>query len=483
MLFPWIKICLFVVVITAPLLGLALFGAVGPYGNVARHPEYPTIRELRGMQPGALDRLANAALARSVVRRTSIELKNVVNADVVRFVDTPMIVSGTGDWLFLKAELWRKCLDEETLRPAIADLDLILDLGQASGLDIVASMSPDKAAIYPGRLHPFARRYWRCKAAGSSLLRRLLAEEAPQVIDHTIPILRGRQRFPGHQLYYRTDTHWTPLGGALALRQLLHRVFPNAAPSPEPRLTGEIALTDTDLRNGMLLLKDLEEKELLDMRIETELAQINDDPPARKTTVLGDSFYERLRGDLARIFPDYAYVSLEGDPKRFAAPIASADRLIINSVERLVPARASKGVLSPSGPIAEQILKRNMARAAACADFAAQNTKREADARTVSVSLPPHVSQQLHCLRVDIVAKEPGTVLLHFSISGNGAPGVGRDLPIAASTGRQAITIVVPARYAGGAIHVRGTADIAVDKIELGTLAPLPPVGATGSAR
>ncbi|MFA5901805.1 MAG: hypothetical protein WC829_22140 [Hyphomicrobium sp.] len=471
MRFAKLKILLFVAVTASPLVSVVLLGPVGPYGNVARLPEFPTRKQLLNMQPGALDRLAEAALARSAIRRTSIELKNTVNADVVRFIDTPEIVSGTGDWLFLKAELWPKCLHEATLRPAIANLDLLAGLARAAGIDVVVSMSPDKATIYPSQLHPFAQRFWRCKAAGSALLRRLLAEEAPQVIDHAAPILSGRQHHPGHKLYFHTDTHWTPLGGALAFRQLMAHIFPNSAALPEPRLSGQTAMTPTDLRNSMLLLKELEEKELLVPLSDADMARVNSDEPGYKTVVLGDSFYATLKPEMTRVFPNFKFVSLESRPDVFGEPIATADRLIVNSIERALPARASDGILSSQGAVAEQVLKRNMKRAADCIDFAPVTNSGDEHPRTIRPPPPSTRSaNRLTCLRFEIDSREARSVALRFGTAGVHPVDGSRRISIAMGAGRQAATLIVPENYAGGWVDIETPAGVTLTAVEVGTI-------------
>lgn len=474
----WIKIGLFVAVVGAPLIGIAVFGPVEPYGNVAKLAEFPATLELLSTQRGVLDRFAAAILARSAVRRTSIELKNLVSADFIQFVDTPRVVSGTAGWLFLKDELWPECLDEATLRPAIANLELIADMGRAAGIAVVVSIAPDKATIYPSYLHPFARRYWRCKSAGSSLLRRLLAEEASGILDPTALLVRERQRQIGHKLYFHTDTHWTHLGAAFGLRQLITHVFPNATP-PEPHLSGTIVMTRTDLRN-MLLLKELEEEELLDPQVEAELGRFNNDPPGYKTVVLGDSFYERIRDQLGSIFPASTFVSLESKPELFAEPIATADRLIVNTIERSLPVRASTGILSRGGAVAEYLLKRNMARAVACSGFAAIGFKQDPHAPKVSLKLPTATSGQLHCLRIEVGSKEAGAIDFQFSAPGSGAPVAGRKISIAVNAGPQVMTLIVPGRYAGGAVNIWGRPGSTIIVSEVGTIAQ--PTGRRESA-
>jgi hypothetical protein len=57
-------------------------------------------------QAGAFDALGSAMLRRSPVSPVAISLKNEFFDRVLHRVDTNLIVSGRGDWLFIKEEFW-----------------------------------------------------------------------------------------------------------------------------------------------------------------------------------------------------------------------------------------------------------------------------------------------------------------------------------------------------------------------------------------
>ena len=119
---------------------------------------------------------------------------------------------------------------------------------------MVLSMSPDKSTIYPEALNATVRGYWRCRVENSAALRRLIKRELPDLIDHAEPILAEKARHPDIPLYYATDTHWTPYGGAIAVRQLLAALYPDAR-IPAQRLSSATAIRKTDLAR-MLLADD-----------------------------------------------------------------------------------------------------------------------------------------------------------------------------------------------------------------------------------
>ena len=96
------------------------------------------------------------------------------------------------------------------------------------------------------------RGYWRCRVENSATLRRLIKQELPDLIDHAEPLLAEKARRPDIPLYYVTDTHWTTYGGAIALRQLLAALYPDAR-IPAPRLSAATETKKTDLAKMLLL--------------------------------------------------------------------------------------------------------------------------------------------------------------------------------------------------------------------------------------
>ena len=114
-------------------------------------------------------------------------------------------------------------------------------------------MSPDKSTIYPEALNSRS-----CAATGNagreqsrhcdgSSSRRL-----PDLIDHADALLAEKARHPDIQLYYPTDTHWTHYGGAIALRQLLAALYPDAH-IPPPRMSVWTTTPKMDLLRLLLL--------------------------------------------------------------------------------------------------------------------------------------------------------------------------------------------------------------------------------------
>src|SRR5688572_16774946 len=230
-----LKIALFILFLLAPVASLLPFGAVEGYGRALA--EFPPLGKVLLGKKSRFDQFGNAVLQRSIVQRLAVQLRNGVSYRLVGFVDNERLVSGNDGWLFYRPEFTDgRCLDEAQTAARLRAFAVLMDVGRAAGIDMVMTMSPDKSTIYPEALNSTFRGYWRCRVENSATLRRLIKQELPDLIDHAEPVLAEKARQPDIQLYYVTDTHWTQYGGAIALRQLLAALYPDAH-IPAPRLS------------------------------------------------------------------------------------------------------------------------------------------------------------------------------------------------------------------------------------------------------
>jgi hypothetical protein len=142
----------------------------------------------------------------------------------------------------------------------------------------------------------------------------------------------------------------------------LKAIFPSAPVEAAPLQTRGTSYHKADMGNFILLLKDQEPVDEIDDGI---ASVVRDEA---KTIFIHDSFYASLTRQMSQVFPnsmDYGYQ----DKKSYARAILTADRLIINSVERSFFVRLKSGDLSPSSDVAQAILARNSKAAEACVNF------------------------------------------------------------------------------------------------------------------
>jgi hypothetical protein len=376
-----------------------------------------------------------------------------------------LIVSGEDGWLFYRPEFGGgHCLNETAVAQALRRLAVLIDMGQAGGIDMIFSLSPDKSAIYPEMLSQQVRGYWKCRAQNVAALRRLIKQWVPAAIDHAEPILAEKQRHPEVSLYDFVDTHWTPYGAALALRQLLERAFPDT-PVPPALLSGATVSHDADLPR-MLLLRLDDQLAALDQTREADLAALNKDPGGYRTVIVRDSFYEVIEPQLRAIFPNGRVLTFNSDDTVFAAEIAKADRLIINVVERTLLARVRNGELASDAPLAIAIVRRNMERAGACTGM----TKIAAEALSaatlvedapaddgnagMTIAIPTGSPGRLPCLRLTLVAQKSGTLTIALPDPNSHAFESGHEFKYQITPAEPVVSFVLPDYVAGGRIRL-----------------------------
>jgi hypothetical protein len=460
-----LKIALFILFLLAPVATLLAFGAVEDYGR--DQTKFPSLAKVLLGKKGRFDQFGDAVLERSAVQRTAILLRNWIGYRVVGFVDNGHLVSGNDGWLFHGREFNRgRCIDEQNMARRLRVVAAVIDIGRAAGIDIVFSMSPDKSTIYPEALNAVARGYWKCRAENVAALRRLIARELPDLIDHTEPLRAEKARHPDIPLYYKTDTHWTPYGGSLALRQLLAALYPDAH-IPPPRWSGATVGRRTDLAK-MLLLPIEEQGPVAEPLLVQALALPRDRKPI-ETLILHDSFYLVIKPQILDVFPDPVTTLIFDQSGRIRASGLSADRLIINTVERRFLLDRDLMTWDEDFPIA--IAERNMRRAEDCGAFDTAHTptggaapvRRNVGIRAVA---PGH----LPCLRLAVTAKKAVDLEIALPDPETGVFEPGRTLQYRVEPGARTIAFVLPGYTAGSDVQV-SLKDAALSAVEVGEVA------------
>jgi len=458
-----LKIALVILFLLAPVATLLAFGAVDDYGRT--QTRFPSLGKVLLGKKGRFDQFGDAVLERSIMRRLAVQVRSWTSYRIVGFVDNGHLVSGNDGWLFHGREFnGGRCIDEQDIARRLRIIAAVLDVGRAAGIDMVFSMSPDKSTIYPEALNAMVRGYWKCRAENIAALRRLIARELPDLIDHTGPLRAEKVRHPDIPIYFRTDTHWTRYGGAVALRQLLAALYPDAQ-IPPARWSGATAGRRTDLAK-MLLLPIEEQGQVAEPLLARDLA-LPGDRPAIETLIIHDSFYRMIRPEIRDAFPDPVTMLDFNQSRQVRANGLSADRLIINTVERRFLLDRDLMTWDEAIPIA--ILKRNMERAQACGAFDATVVTGGEVPAPREVAVRAVASGHLPCLRLSVTAKQRATLVIALPNPETGAFEPGRTLEHQIKPGARTIAFVLPG-YAAGS-HVLVSLDNAgISAIDVGDL-------------
>jgi hypothetical protein len=465
-----LKIALFILFLLAPVASLLPFGAVEGYGRALA--EFPPLGKVLLGKKSRFDQFGNAVLQRSIVQRLAVQLRNGVSYRLVGFVDNERLVSGNDGWLFYRPEFTDgRCLDEGQTAARLRAFAVLMDVGRAAGIDMVMSMSPDKSTIYPEALNSRIRGYWRCRVENSATLRRLIRQELPDLIDHAEPLLVAKGRRPDIQLYYVTDTHWTQYGGAIALRQLLAALYPDAR-IPAPRLSPAIETKKTDLAK-MLLLSIEEQGPRAEPLLARDINLPDNGRPAIQTLIIHDSFYGAIARQILDAFPDPAVMLPFNQGDRLRADGLVADRLIINAIERKF-VTLEGDVLAWDSDISIAIVNRNIQRAQDCGAFGSA----EAAVRgggTTDVAIRAVASGHLPCLRLSVTAEKRTTLEIALPDPKDGAFEPGRTLEYRIARGSRTIAFVLPAYASGSNVRV-SFEDAAISAIDVGEIPAIQPV-------
>ena len=454
MRYAYLKIGLFLLLLAAPVGSLLLFGAVESFGR--DQPDYPKFEEL--LRGKGRAQFGDALFERSAAMKLAVKLQNFVTFRIIGFVDTRLVLSGKGEWLFYRPDfLDGACMDLDKAAVQFRQLALLMDLARASGLDMRLSLSPNKSTVYPDELSPLARGIWRCYAQSVSGFRRLLDRELPGTIDHAEPLLAERARNPGTLLFYSRDTHWTPYGGAIALRQLLQAIYPGLD-VPPPQSSGRTITKPMDLTSPLLWPVEDQADDVAPLPQEVR-DELNRRSAHIRTFIAHDSFYDQIASQVREAFPNATIIRGGRDRDWVNAEIAAADRLIVNLVERDLVRAIRESRLSWDATIPWAIIARNRRAAEGCTSFqevgastdpagqAGPEPGREFAVRRVAKPLLP-------CLRISLAADAAGALEVALPNPASGAFEPGRAIKLVLPAGSQVIALVLPDSAAGSEIRV-----------------------------
>ena len=188
-----LKIALFALFLALPVATLLLFGTVESFGR--DQPDFPEPKQM--LRAKGRTQFGDAILERSAAMKLAVRLQNWIGYRLIGYVETTTVVSGKGEWLFYRPEFRDgACIEFDKVAGYFRQLQVLIDMARASGLDMRVALSPNKSTIYPEQLNPYMRGYWRCQARNMAGLRRLYESELPDLIDHAQPLLAERIRHP-----------------------------------------------------------------------------------------------------------------------------------------------------------------------------------------------------------------------------------------------------------------------------------------------
>jgi alginate O-acetyltransferase complex protein AlgJ len=237
----------------------------------------------------------------------------------------PQVVLGKQGWMYYTSEgnldYYQRVrpLTSGQIEKITINLQYIQEKLNAKGIKFLFVIAPNKETIYPEYL-----------PAGISItgnptwadqITTDLQKTDVQVLDLRQPLLKSK---PTAQIYFKTDTHWNPLGAHVAYTQILDSLqtsFPILIPHPltdfdqvPERISGDLA--------GLIHLKDEinEPFTALKARFEKpsrglknppagQMITVMPDPKLPTAVIFRDSFFNGLQPFISEHFSRVVYVS------------------------------------------------------------------------------------------------------------------------------------------------------------------------------
>lgn len=266
----------------------------------------------------------------------------------------PVAVQGRGEDLFFGPDFDLACaLGGPRFLRAAKELARVADVIERSGRTVVWTMAPNKSAPLRGRLIPAQFPHGKCDRKGlAAQTRTLRTLQHPTYLSMVKPLAKSKR-----QVYWRTDPHWSTVGGAVFAKSLAQRLDPKIA-----KIQRSSYGTETGI-GALNLLRDLEIEETLERAFPATKVQVTPRPgphpwsgypdstydhswttaPARKTIpgrtlIIGDSFGLYALESLRPLFRDgrwmwFAHVALQDVVKA----VKQSDTVVLEVFQLFVP--------------------------------------------------------------------------------------------------------------------------------------------------
>jgi hypothetical protein len=273
------------------------------------------------------------------------------------------VVFGSDGWLFHRQELERACFTVGA--PAAEAAQHLFALREAlneRGAELVVIIAPDKAEIVSSQLSPADRTKHECSSDRVNELRGAIESAIGSSYVEPLPLLR--MEYPA-AMYFRTDTHWTDEGAAVAIEEIFERIAAgywntlNVSPASASPYIGDLGTfigapraeeASTLKANPAPTLQTIEDDRNGGPFGFYHTRQIGGVPPFESVLVLHDSFLHvrntsGIQGILATLGRETRFqwwLEVDWEERGLAEMLGDADLVIIETVARFSIGRFPK---------------------------------------------------------------------------------------------------------------------------------------------
>jgi hypothetical protein len=342
----------FVVALVLP--GLAMTAGVRPAALEARRvATLPRLDADSLGEPATYAAIDRWLADRFPARNQAVGAHAAIDYGLLGGSTTPNVVVGRDGWLFTRTELEPVC----TFTPdqVLAALDRVAAALSERGLDVRLIVPPDKHTIYRDEVVPGSGLGDACTDDRRAAMQAGMAARPAHAIELWARIAAERAAHPETPLYFRQDTHWTPLGAVIATRALVEALAHGVWDETQMPVEG-FASYNTDLSRIMglpakeriprLVVRpgvDVERTTVstnVDLKNARDIGHYTVDPAVAavegRTLILYDSYFRTNERRIAPWFRDSVWVhasDLEESPE-LAADLPAFDHVVIERVER-----------------------------------------------------------------------------------------------------------------------------------------------------
>jgi hypothetical protein len=276
-----------------------------------------------------------------------------VGTDGVTYPSAPQTVVGRKGDLYYGPDFDVACGIGSRVANSIRKIAQLARVIERSGRTVVWTLAPSKTSVLPRHL-PGTPPHGRCDSKGLEAVRRAIDQQQDR---NYLPLRQTLAAAPG-QVYFKTDMHWTTVGGSVFARELARRLDPAVGRLQRYR-------HGTETRLGLLnWFRGVDEVETAETarpatRVQTRTARDSteqwggypaltadyswtsgphsDTIPGR-TLLVGDSFTMYALDNMLPIFRHGRFIWVDQGPERdLLRAIKNADTVVLEAPEVFTP--------------------------------------------------------------------------------------------------------------------------------------------------
>ena len=360
--FKIVALLVFGLIVLLPGLTFFISGAPKPYGQkpFSTPPEIKSIFRSIALRDAGGD----ALVERLPLRKTALSFRNETLFKL-NAVNSTRMFSGKEGWLFYKDQFRNYgCEKTGKIGVALNRLDSLSRVAELTGPNVLYSISPNKYSVYSDMAGPYGSKISDCYLRHMNLTEsRVGSWPQTNVILHHNSV---RQARVNNNLAFRPhDTHWTDIGGLYAFDEVLSWMGYQGPKLSESIKFQETDVSDSDLGNSMLLLKNGDINTRLEDTAIEKFVKTNVLPKG-KILVLHDSFYQKISPHIDALFPSVNRLHYSRDLAKIDDFISGNDFIIVNVVERSFGVHFNYKTMDWTSPLSREILRENEKQAQTC---------------------------------------------------------------------------------------------------------------------